>query len=166
MRDLSGFPLFRLNSLQVLFWTAGSNFHGTNMRAALASTISKTYRTGVVVLSPTLYAIATVDPRGRVEELPEPFQQFAMWQVCNKPSVRYDECACRNYWDPEVQGPWRLRDKERGLDIHHPHCQFDRTAVPVWTTNYRTGMERSAAHLNPQTRPDEWIRTRQEVLST
>ena len=61
MRDLTGFPLFRLNSLQILFWTAGDNFHGTNMRRALASTISKTYRTGVVVLSPTLYAIVQFD---------------------------------------------------------------------------------------------------------
>lgn len=166
MRDLSGFPLFRLNSLQILFWTAGNNFHGTNMRAALASTISKTYRTGVVVLSPTLYAIATVDPRGRITELQPPFQQFEMWQVCNKPSVRYDQCACRNYWDPEVQGPWRMREKERGMDIHHPHCQFDRTAKKVWTTNYRTGHERAAADLNPQARPDEWVRTRQQVLGS
>ena len=166
MRDYSGFPLFRLNSLQILFWTAGSNFHGSNLRREIASMISKTYRTGVVVLAPTLYAIATVDPMGRVEELPPPFQQFQMWQVCNKPSVRYDECACRNYWDPEVQGPWRLRDKERGLDIHHPHCQFDRTAAPVWTENYRTGTERHAAHLDPQTRPDEWVKTREKVLST
>lgn len=166
MRDYTGFPLFRLNSLQILFWTAGSDYHGQNLKRALASTICKTYRTGVVVLSPTLYAIATVDPMGRIEDLPPPFQQFQMWQVSNKPSVRYDECACRNYWDPEVQGPWRLRDKERGLDIHHPHCQFDRTATPVWTENYRTGTERQAAHLNPQARPDEWVRTRQKVLES
>lgn len=166
MTDYAGFPLFRLNSLQILFWTAGRDFHGTNMRRALASVISKTYRTGVVVLSPTLYAIGTVDPMGRITELPPPFQQFEMWQVANKPSVRYDQCACRNYWDPEVQGPWRLREKERGLDIHHPFCQFDRTAMPVWTTSYQSGHQRAAADLNPQKRPDEWVRTRQEVLAT
>lgn len=163
MRDFTGFPLFRLNSRQILFWTAGA-IGGVNLKRELASVIAKTWRTGVVVLSPTLYAIGTVDPRGNTSDLEPPFQQFEMWQVCNKPSVRYDECACRNYWDPEVQGPWRLREKERGMDLHHPHCQFDRTAKQVWTTNYRTGTERQAAHLNPQARPDEWVRTRTQIL--
>jgi hypothetical protein len=164
--NIEGFPLFRLNSLQILFWAAGNVLHGQNLRRELASMISKTYRSGCVVLSPTLYAIAVVRPNGEAIDLPPPFKEFEMWQVANKPSVRYDQCACRNYWDPEVQGPWRLRDKERGLDIHHPFCQFDRTAAPVWTQSYVTGTQRAKAHLDPQARPDEWVKTREAVLQS
>lgn len=161
MGDITGFPLFRLNSKQIWFWIAGKN-----LKRELASMICKTWRSGAVVLSPTLYAIATVDPRGNINDLPPPYQQFEMWQVCNKPSVRYDECACREYYDPEVLGPWKLREKERGLDIHHPHCQFDRTASRVWVKNLRDASARVGAHQNPQARPDEWVKTRQEVLDT
>lgn len=159
--DYTGFPLFRLNSLQIWFWAAGDK---KDLRRQLASTIAKTWNTGVVVLSPTLYAIATIDPRGNVTDLAPPFQQFEMWQVCNKPSIRYMECACRNYWDPEVQGPWHLREKMRGLDMHHPHCQFDRTAATVWSTNKKSADARVAEHRAPQARPDEWVKTRHDLL--
>jgi hypothetical protein len=74
------------------------------------------------------------------------------------------ECACRNYFDPEVQGPWYLRDKERGLDMHHPHCQFDMTAKRVWVDSYKSATHRVSEHRAPQERPDEWVRRRQELL--
>lgn len=158
MSNLSGFPLFRLNSLQVKYWIAGGDF-----RALICRTVSKTYRTGVVILNPQLYAIGTVNPHGDAQDLPPPWQQFQMWQICNKPSVLYNECACREYWDPEVQGPWRLRDKERKMDRHHPFCQFDRVAMPTWSQSYRTGTERHRQRVNPQARPDEWLRTSNEM---
>jgi len=158
MNDFTGFPLFRLNSLQILFWLKGGD-----RQRLMASMISKTWKSGAVILSPTLYAIATVDPWGNVHALKEPFQKFEMWQVCNKPSVKYDECACRNYYDPEVQGPWHLRDKQRGMDVHHPFCQFERLAAPVWKKSYDSATTRVAEKLTPQTRPDEWIRTREEM---
>lgn len=158
--SFEGFPLFRLNSLQILFWLKGGDF-----RRQITRLVSRTQRTGAVILSPTLRAIATVDPYGNFQELPPPHQKFEMWQICNKPSVKYMECACRNYYDPEVQGPWHLRDKERGMEMHHPHCQFDRTAKPVWTTNYQSATNRVAEKLAPQKRPDEWVKTRQELLA-
>ncbi len=106
------FPLFRLNSLQVKYWIAGADF-----RRLITRLVSKTWRTGVVILNPALYAIGTVNPHGDSQDLPPPWQQFQMWQICNKPSVRYSQCACREYWDPEVQGPWKLRDKQRMADV-------------------------------------------------
>jgi hypothetical protein len=157
--SLDGFPLFRLNSLTVRYWIAGGDF-----RRQIGNMISKTFKTGVVVLSPTLRAVGTVDPRGRCEDLPPPHRRFEMWQICNMPSLRYMECACRNYYDPEVQGPWYLRDKARNKDQHHPHCQFDRTAKTVWKTNHDQAHSRIAVHQAPQARPDEWVRTREEVL--
>lgn len=153
-----GFPLFRLNSLQVRYWLAGGDF-----RWLIARTVSKTYRTGVVILSPTLHAIGTVDPRGNTQDLPPPHKTFQMWEICNKPSIVYNECACRNFWDPEAMGPWHLRDKERKMDRHHPFCQFDRVAMPTWQQSYRTGHELLGKHQNPQARPDEWIRTSNEM---
>lgn len=157
--NLSDFPLFRLNSLQVKYWIAGGDF-----KRQIANLVSKTYKTGTVMLNPQLFAIGTVDPRGNAADLNPPFKRFEMWQVCNKPSVKYMQCACRNYFDPEVQGPWHLRDKERGRDQHHPHCQFDRTAKVVWTKNHDSAFHRISEKKTPQARPDEWVRTRTEVL--
>src|SRR4029077_17723967 len=53
------FPLFRLNSLQVKYWIAGADF-----RRLITRLVSKTWRTGVVILNPALYAIGTVNPHG------------------------------------------------------------------------------------------------------
>ncbi|MGB1274194.1 MAG: hypothetical protein ACPG77_00475 [Nannocystaceae bacterium] len=157
--EYDGFPLFRMNRDVVRYWIAGGM-----LRRQLASVVSKTWKTGVVMLNPSLYAVGTVDPRGVASDLPPPFKgPFEMWRVCNAPSVRYNECACRNYYDPEVGGPWHLRDKERGRDIHHPHCQFERTAVEGWSRDYHSATKRAEAGLNPQTRPDEWNRTRQDL---
>lgn len=154
-----GFPMFRLNSALVRYWIAGGF-----LRRNLANTIGKTWKTGVVVLNPNLYAIGTVDPRGNPSDLAPPFTQYQMHQVCNKPSVRYNQCACRNFWDPEVQGPWKLRDKERGLDMHHPHCQFEKTSVRGWGQDYQRAIERKRQGLSAQARPDEWNRTREGLL--
>lgn len=157
--DYEGFPMFRMNSSMVKYWIARGI-----LRRKLADTIAKTWNTGVVVLNPTLYAIGLVDPRGVASDLAPPFRQYEMWQVCNKPSVRYDQCVCRHFYDPEVQGPWRLRDKERLADVHHPHCQFERTAVRGWKHGLQSAVTRKKQGLSSQTRPDEWVRTRQEIL--
>lgn len=154
-----GFPLFRMNSDMIKYWLLGGQ-----LRRGLANTIAKTWKTGVVILNPNLYAIGTVTPNGVCTDLTPPFHKFEMWQICNKPSVRYNECACRGYYDPEVGGCWGERDKERGMDIHHPHCQFERTSQKGFNRAYKSGHARSAAGLNPQERPDEWIRTRQAIL--
>lgn len=151
------FPLFRMNSLQIKWWIAGGDF-----RRQFANVVSKTWRTGVVMLNPSLFAVGTVDPRGRCNDIPPPWEQFEMWQVCNKPSVRYMECACRNYFDPEVQGPWHLREKMRGLDRHHPFCQFDKAAKRTFTVSEQSATARVAEKKAPQARPDEWMRTQVE----
>lgn len=155
-----GFPLFRMNSDVVKYWLLGGP-----LRAQLASTVAKTYKTGVVMLSPTLYAIGLVDPRGNAHELKPPFRSYEMWQVCNAPSARYGECVCRTFYDPESGDAWGKRDAERARDQHHPHCQFERTAVKGWVRAKISAEDRTQRHLTPQTRPDEWIRTQRELRS-
>ena len=111
MINIDGYPLFRCNRALFLYWTAGGV-----LQRNLANTISKTWKTGVVVLTPRLYAVGTVDPRGNPNPLEPPYRQFEMWQVCNAPSVIYKECACRLYYDPESGGQWGDRDDRRARE--------------------------------------------------
>lgn len=157
MINLDGYPLFRCNRALFGYWTAGGL-----LRRQLASTISKTWKTGVVVLTPRLYAVGTVDPLGRTNDLSPPYRQFQMWQICNQPSVIYQECACRMYYDPESGGAWGLRDDKRSKNQHHPHCQFERRALPAWQKNFQSAHARLKQGLKPQARPDEWIQAREE----
>jgi hypothetical protein len=118
---------------------------------------------GCVVLDPALKAFAKVAPNGQVTELVPPLKRFLFHQIDNKPSARYGECACRNYHDPESGEPWGNRDKERGLDIHHPFCQGREGSIQAYSQSYERGMDRLGRGLNPQARPDEWLRTIAEV---
>lgn len=158
MTNYDGYPLFRCNRAMFAYWAAGGV-----LRRNLCNTIAKTWKTGVVILTPALYAVGTVDPIGRGEDLPGPYRQFEMWQICNAPSARYKECACRRFYDPESGGPWGARDDSRGREQHHPHCQFERRALPAWKQDYRSAWARKRQGLSPQARPDEWIRTRESI---
>ena len=158
MINLDGYPLFRCNRALFNYWTAGGV-----LRRQLCSTISKTWKTGVVILTPALYAVGTIDPRGNPNHLPPPYRQFKMWQICNAPSVVYNECACRMYYDPESGSAWGNRDDRRSKGQHHPHCQFERRAVAGWKQDYRSAWDRKRQGLNPQARPDEWIKTREAL---
>jgi hypothetical protein len=153
-----GYPLHRLNSAMMLAWLMYPV-----IRRQMASWMGKNYRTGVVVLSPTLYAIATVTPTGSINPLAPPFKQFEFWQIDNKPSLKYSECACRNFWDPESEGPWGLRDKERGRDIHHPFCQGRQSAVKTWGQAKVTAEHNLEEKKKAQSRPDEWIRIARDI---
>lgn len=153
MTDLAGYPLHRLNSGHIRAWLLSRE-----VRRAMASFLAKTYRTGCVVLSPSLRAIATVDPRGVITALPPPHRRFEFWQLANKPSARARECACRQFWDPESQGPWGARDRERERDIHHPHCQGREVAAVAWQQALNSANARLLEKKSPQARPDEWSR--------
>lgn len=155
-----GYPLHRLNTAQVTAWLVLKN-----LRREMASFLSKTYRTGCVVLSPSLRAFALVSPNGVITELPPPHRKFEFWQLANKPSLRAGECACRNFWDPETEGPWGRRDREREQDIHHPHCQGRQVAAAAWDTAYRSATARVEEKKAPQARPDEWVRQAKELES-
>lgn len=150
-----GYPLFRCNRALFLYWTAKGV-----LQRNLANTIAKTWKTGAVVLTPALYAVGTVDPRGNPNDLKPPYRQFKMWEICNAPSAVYKECACRMFFDPESQDEWGKRDDLRARDQHHPHCQFERRAVEGWKASYRSAVRRKSEGLAPQARPDEWIKTR------
>jgi hypothetical protein len=166
------FPLHRLNSPRTKLWLISPT---SKKRTAWA--LSRMYRGGVGVCSATLRLIAYVDPRGGVTELPPPHKRYEMWQIANRPNP-VTECPCGNFFDPEVQGPYR----DRGTDTHHPMCQFDRTAKGV----FGEAMNRAATRmglqyvngvpiiggeepkrsvikpLTPQARPDEWENIRKE----
>jgi hypothetical protein len=160
MTNLDGYPLFRCNRALFAYWSAGGV-----LRRELCNTISKTWKTGVVILTPALYAVGTVDPRGNPGQLSPPYQRFEMWQICNAPSAKYKECACRMFFDPESQGPWGARDDARARDRHHPHCQFTMRALVGWKKDYQNAMARLLDDKSPQARPDEWLRTEDAVRS-
>jgi hypothetical protein len=153
-----GYPLHRLNTGHIRAWLVSKT-----LRREMASFIAKTYRTGCVVLSPTLRAFALVAPNGVITELPLPHRKYQFHQIANKPSLRAGECACRNYWDPETEGPWGARDPERLRDIHHPHCQSREVASAAWTVAKQSADARVAEKRAPQARPDEWTRQAKEL---
>ncbi|HEY3493824.1 MAG TPA: hypothetical protein VGK73_04030 [Polyangiaceae bacterium] len=151
--NFDGFPLHRLNTAHMTGWLLSRV-----LKREMASFLSKSYRTGCVVLSPSLRAVALVDPRGNITELPPPHRAFKFWQLANKPSLRAGECACRNFWDPETEGAWGDRHYEREHDIHHPHCQSREVAEAAWVQAKKSAEARVAEKKTPQLRPDEWSR--------
>lgn len=152
-----GYPLHRLNSGHMAAWLAIPM-----LRRDMASFLSKTYRTGCVVLSPSLRAVALVAPNGSITELAPPHRKFQFHEIANKPSLRSGECACRNFWDPESQGPWGRRP-EKEKDIHHPHCQSRAVSNKAWEIAYESATARKAEGRAPQARPDEWVRQAKEL---
>lgn len=158
MSNFDGYPLHRLNSAHIQGWLLVRH-----LRREMASFLAKTYRTGVVVLSPNLHAFALVAPNGVITELPPPHRKFQFWQIANKPSLKLGECACRNFWDPETEGPWGARDREREKDIHHPHCQSREVSQVAWNTAFQSATARVAEKRAPQARPDEWTKQATEL---
>lgn len=141
-------PLHRLNTPQTLLW----NFGG-NVRRKMANHLSKRYPTGVGVLNRSQDLVAFVAPNGNIRELKPPFTRYEMWQIANRP--RPLQCPCAEFFDPEIQGPWR----DRGLEgEHHPFCQFDRTAQLAYTKTLREAQAGAS-----KMRPDAWYRSRQFV---
>lgn len=162
-----GFPLHRFNTAQTKAW-----LRLPNMRPFMADKLAKKYKSGVGVLSATLRLFLLIQPDGKYRELPPPWVEYEMWQVANAPSP-VSECACRDYYDPEVGGPWKMRDGKLG---HHPHCQFRDTAALGFEIDHDNAVNRLTSELGPdwekkirgsgvqpQKRPDEWIRTAEEI---
>lgn len=146
-------PYHRLNTLFTRLWNGSRHVQHT-----IATHLARSYGGPVVILNCLLEHIANVDERGNVKSLQPPFRQYEMWQVSNAPKPQ-TECACGMYMDLENGGlPWR----DRGVDEHHPFCQFDRTAKQVFAKAANTAARRSEAGERPQARPDEWTRLRKE----
>lgn len=148
-----GYPLHRLNTGHIRAWLCLPV-----IRRQLAEWLGKNYKTGCVLLSPSLRAFALISPRGQVTQLPPPHKKYQFWQIANKPSARYAECACRNYYDPESGGGWGERDRERAKDMHHPMCQCREVAVATWHAAFASATQRVADGRAPQARPDEWAK--------
>lgn len=159
--SLDGYPLHRLNTGHMRGWLCLPV-----IRREMASFLAKTYRTGVVVLNPTLRAFATVDPRGNITELPPPHRKFEFHQISNKPRLDAGECACRNYWDPESEGRWGDREEKVRKNEHHPHCQCRQASSAAWDLAKLSAETRVAEGRSPQARPDEWERQVKEIEGT
>ncbi len=155
MNDL---PLHRLNTGHIRAW-----LFIPGMKREMASWLGKTYRTGCVLLAPTLRAFAVVSPTGLITELPPPHKRYAMWQIANAPSALAGECACRNFFDVETQGPWGNRDKERNANIHSPFCQFREVGAATWERAYKEATFRTSEKMKPEPRPDAWNRVAEEL---
>lgn len=156
--SFDGYPLHRLNTAHISAWLTVPVY-----RKELASWLGKNYRTGVVLLSPTLRAFATVSPSGQITYLAPPHRRYKFWQIANKPSAVYGECACRNFYDPESGDSWGKRDAERVRDIHHPFCQGRQVSEEAFDKSYQSAVARKGEGYTPQARPDEWIKTAKEL---
>lgn len=111
---------------ETIQWLAGGQ-----LQRALAAKVANNYRANVGILSVTGYLIAYVEPNGSIQELSPPFKSYARHEISNKPTV--EQCACRNFFDPEIEGPWSLRNSSE----HHPICQFQKDALEVGLLNNR-----------------------------
>lgn len=172
-----GFPLIRMNS------AITQAFFVPTFRAQLTENwMQKHGRQGVGLCNSELRLIAWLRPNGTILELQPPFKVFEMWQMSNAPPVTsssQQQCACRDYYDPEVGGAW----KERGLPAwhHHPFCQFSKSAQKVFKDSADSAYSRIGERMDwdgekwlpkegarnfaapsPQKRPDEWIRRQLE----
>lgn len=165
-----GFPLHRLNTPLTKIWL----LRGAVQRTLAIALVRNHYRGGVGICAANMDLIATVDPTGRVRELPPPFRRYELWQTANAPPPGAG-CPCAEFFDPEVGGAHR----ERGSNEHHPFCQFEREAKRTFTQAQGRAAERIGIPiehgvptmgpdvklknvLTAQARPDEWQRIRQE----
>lgn len=141
-------PLHLLTRNETVVWL----LKGEAQRG-IASKLTKEYREGVGILSFTGYLIAYVQPNGAIRELTPPFSRHDRHEVANKPSV--GKCACADFFDPEIQGPWKLRNSPD----HHPLCQFDKYAQAVFS-------KLSTLPVRVATREDTMKRVQEEVMGT
>lgn len=171
------FPLHRLNQVGTRLWLTVPA-----TRPRIVQALLKRYRGGFGLCAATMRLFVVVSPNGAIRELAPPLVQYEMWQLANAPSPTR-ECPCGDYFDPEVKGPYR----ERGNNLHHPLCQFDRTAprvfrvaqgkaanrlgmrfeggVPVVSPEVRADAATGPVKLpSAQARPDEWEKLRKEEL--
>lgn len=153
-----GMPLIRMNT------AVSKAFFFPKMREAMAKQwIEKHGRQGVGLCTNVLKLVAFVRPDGTIALLKPPFRKFEMWQMANAPKVHTQveqACACANYWDPDINGPWKAHGYPP--DRHHPFCQFSRSGVIVFDKSYRSAVPRYDEGLSPQKRPDEWRKLQED----
>lgn len=137
-------------------------FISIESRRQIARKLVQIYRGGCGVVSPTLQRLfAVVEPSGAVRDLAPPHHLVEMWELANAPKAD-GECACANFVDPEIGGPWRLRQTEE----HHPMCQFDRHAMRTFKEAQKRSISRIREGRRSIERPDEWTRIRKEISQT
>lgn len=145
-----GLPVHMLNRNHSIVWLTGGA-----IRKGMALKIVSEYRGGCAIATHKGFVIAMVAPNGAVRELPPPFHMVTRADIANKPTAL--NCVCQSFWDEEVQGPWR----SRGLDRHHPYCQFNKTAQTVYMNMAAKIVGAGGAG---KVRPDEHLREEERVM--
>ncbi len=143
-------PYHQLTNNQTKLWLLGGD-----VRAQMARGIAELYRSGCGIVAWRGQHIAYVRPNGTVQELTPPFHRIEREHIANKPETT--ACACAEFYDPEVQGPWKLR----GTADHHPYCQF---AAGCALTYKRMAEKTTQAGGTDAMRPDEHLREQERVL--
>ena len=153
---MSDLPIHRFNQPQTMAWISNRV-----LQRVMATELAKRYSGGVFISAATNKIFDVVDPWGNPRMLPRPWRTCEMWQITNKPGTPV--CQCADWFYPEFGGAWKLGAKD---GVHHPMCQFDRTAVPVYDRTVRHHEPEELKLNKPASRPDAWERTRQDVLNS
>ena len=140
---------YQLSKTQSEMW-----LHGGSFRQRVATHIVSKYPEGAAVVEFYGRVIAMVAPNGSVRELSPPFKRMHRNQISISP--RPQQCACANFFDPEVGGPWKLRP---GVEHrHHPFCEFNLTSHRVFDAIT------TAIQCQGSVRPDEHLREEERQL--
>lgn len=143
-------PLIRLEPLQTSLW-----WLSPGARLLIGRVFSRRYGP-CYVCTDDCCCVAKVLPSGKIELAKAPYTRYAMWQMSNNPTPA--NCHCADFVDPEVVGPWKVRNSER----HHPMCIYDRTSQVVFSQFARNPMTSQSdlkRELDHQ-RPDAWVLAR------
>jgi len=156
--DLNHVPIHRMNSLQATAWVRGGE-----PRRFLGAFFAKTYPDGCAVTECGYRLIGWVDKKGNCFDIPPPHRSIHFSKVANAPKADFD-CPCREFYDPEIGGPWKLRNSSE----HHPQCQFEPASMKVWALLKSRGFMAPAGvapwmHKAPEMRPDYLEMLRQEA---
>lgn len=143
--DLNAKPIHRMSRAQETAWLRGGD-----PKRLLGDWLVKRYPGGGAVTSPGFLLVGWFDNRGNCNDLSPPFQVIHYSKVANAPEV--PTCPCGEFYDPETNGPWRLR----GSREHHPLCQYEPASTKVWDILQARGVQAPI-------RPDDWEKIRQQA---
>jgi hypothetical protein len=164
-------PFFRLETeVTTICWMLNVQ------RSYMAGQLHQMYPGGCVVCTDTCRAMATVDRRGSITEIPQPWPEIPIVRMVNNPKVDLSAsrslwaCPCTDYWDPEA-GTWGAR----GRPDHHPLCMYRSGAMARYARVSVATASAAGMRLDPVSgavqrttpgepvRPDILLRTLAEI---
>jgi len=73
-----------------------------------------------------MVAIGIIAKSGAHRLLEPPQVRYPLWRADNNPAP--DECHCRDFFEPDIQGPYWLK----GQHTHHAYCCYRAGAAAAW----------------------------------